>query len=74
MDATHNRQNSQKRSDYLLLIQARLYGRHDDGTDKTKCCGLPIDQVRLLTKGDISKFSLSDLTTIARKIGVTTRL
>lgn len=74
MDSTHNRQNAQKRSDYLLLIQARLYGWHDDGTDETKCCGLPIDQVRLLMDGDTSKFSLPDLTTIARKIGVTIKL
>ncbi len=35
-----------RRSDYLILIQVRLHGIHGDGSDKSECCGLPIDQVR----------------------------
>ncbi len=63
-----------RRSDYLILIQARLHGHHDDGADNTKCCGLPIDQVHDLMEGKIDKFSLSELTAIARKIGITTKV
>ncbi len=63
-----------RRSDYLILIQARLHGHHDDGSDETECCGLPIDQVRDLMEGKIDNFSLPELITIARKIGVTAKV
>ncbi len=63
-----------RRSDYLILIQARLHGQHDDGADKFECCGLPIDQVRDLLNGNIDKFSLPELIDIARKIGITAKV
>jgi predicted XRE-type DNA-binding protein len=63
-----------KRSDYLILIQARLYGQSGTEADKAKRFGLSADQVRDLMKGKINNLSLPKLIAIARKIGITTRL
>jgi predicted XRE-type DNA-binding protein len=63
-----------KRSDYLILIWARLNGQSGIEADKAKQFGLPGDQVRDLLNGKINKFNLPQLIAIARKIGVTVRL
>ena len=53
-----------KRSDYSILIQARLYG----------LSGRQGQTVRDLMAGKIHKFNLPQLIAIARKVGVTVRL
>jgi len=63
-----------KRSGYMILIQARLFGLRDEELDESECCGLPIDQVRDLMEGKIGKFSLPELMAIARKIGINTKV
>ena len=63
-----------KRSDYLILIQARLYGLSGSQADKAEQFGLPVNQVSDLMKGKIHKLNLVELIAIARKIGVTVRL
>ncbi len=63
-----------KRSDYLILIQARLYGQSGSVEDKAEQFGLQVNHVRDLVSGRVSKFSLPQLIAIARKIGVTIRL
>ena len=63
-----------KRSDYLILIWARLNGQSGSQADKAKRFGLPVEQIHNLLHGKINKFSLVELITIARKIGITVRL
>ena len=63
-----------KRSDYLILIWARLNGQSGSQADKAKQYGLPVEQIHNLVTGKIHRFSLSQLVAIARKIGVTVRL
>ena len=63
-----------KRSDYLILIWARLNGQSGSQIDKAKRFGLPVEQVHNLLNGNIDKFSLSQLIAIARRIGVTVRV
>jgi predicted XRE-type DNA-binding protein len=63
-----------KRSDYFILIWARLNGQSGSQADKAKRFGLPVDQIHDLLNGKINKFSLPLLIGIARKIGVTVRL
>ena len=63
-----------KKSDYLILIWARLNGQSGSQADKAKRFGLPVEQIHNLMAGKITKFSLVELITIARKIGVTVRL
>ena len=63
-----------KRSDYLILIWARLNGQSGSQADKANRFGLSVDQVSDLMKGKIHKFSLPQLITIARKIGITVRV
>ena len=63
-----------KRSDYLILIQARLYGMSGSVTDKAIRFDFKEDQIRDLMAGKIDQFSLPQLIAIARKIGVTVRL
>jgi predicted XRE-type DNA-binding protein len=67
-------EDSKKKSDYLILIQARLYGQSGTEADKAESFGLSADQVRDLMNGKIYKFSLPKLIAIARKIGVTVRV
>ena len=63
-----------KRSDYFIMIWARLNGQSGSPEDKADQNGLPTDQVQDLLSGNIDKFSLPQLLEIARKIGVTVRL
>jgi predicted XRE-type DNA-binding protein len=63
-----------KRSDYMILIWARLNGQSGSQTDKAKQFGLPTNQIQNLLNGRVNKFSLNALIVIARKIGVTVRL
>ena len=63
-----------KKSDYLILIQARLYGQLGAEADKAKQSGLPVDQIHDLVNGKINQFNLPQLIAIAKKIGVTVRL
>ena len=63
-----------KRSGYMILIQARLFGLRGEKADESECCGLPVDQVSDLVEGKIHKFSLRDLMAIARKIGITIKV
>ena len=61
-----------KKSDYLILIQARLYGQSGSEADKAELFGLQVDQVHALVSGRIKEFNLSQM--IARKIGITVRV
>jgi predicted XRE-type DNA-binding protein len=63
-----------KRSDYLILIWARLNDQSGSQADKAKQYGLPAEQIQNLINGKINKFSLSQLIAIAKKTGVTVRL
>ena len=63
-----------KKSDYLILIWARLNGQSGSQADKAKRFGLPVEQIHNLMNGRVNKFSLVELITIARKIGITVRL
>ncbi len=65
--------NSQKRSDYLLLIQARLYGWSDRIADKAQRLGLSTNSVNDLMLGRIEGISLSQWIAIARKADVVVR-
>ena len=66
--------NLKKKSDYLILIQARLYGMSGSEADKAEQFGLPVDQVHDLVSGRIKEFNLPQLITIARKIGITVKV
>ena len=63
-----------KKSDYSILIQARLYGMSGSEEDKAEQFGLQIGHVHDLMSGRINKFNLPQLITIARKIGITVRV
>ena len=63
-----------KRSDYLILIQARLHGLSGSVADKANRFDFSEDQTRDLLAGKIDRFNLSELTAIAKKIGITVRL
>lgn len=63
-----------KKSDYLILIQARLYGQSGSVEDKAEQFGLPVEQIHDLVSGRIKEFNLSQLIAIARKIGITVRV
>ncbi len=63
-----------KRADYLILIEARLYGQSGTETEKADRFGLSIAQMRDLFAGKIDKFSLAELVAIARRIGVTAKV
>ncbi len=62
--------DSQKRSDYLLLIQARLYGWSGTNADRAKRLQLSEQTVANLMKGKAKELSLGQLIAIARKAGV----
>jgi len=66
--------DSQKRSDYLLLIQARLYGWSGSIADKAERLGLSTQTVTSLMNGQAEGFSLSQLIAIARKAGVSAKI
>ena len=66
--------DSQKRSDYLLLIQARLNGWTGSIVDKALRLELSIQTVTNLMNGHAEAFSLSQLIAIARKAGVAVKI
>ena len=63
-----------KRADYLILIQARLYGQSGSVEDKAEQFGLTVEQIHDLMSGRIKEFNLNQLIAIARKIGITVRV
>ena len=63
-----------KKSDYSILIQARLYGQSGSDADKAERFGLPVEQIHNLVIGRIKEFNLPQLIAIARKIGITVRV
>ena len=67
-------EDSQKRSDYLLLIQARLYGWSGSNADRAKRLELSTQTVTSLMNGYAGGFSLSQLIAIARKEGVSIKI
>jgi hypothetical protein len=67
-------EESQKRSDCLLLIQARLYGWSGSNADRAKRLGLSTQTVTSLMNGHADGFSLGQLITIARKAGVSVKI
>jgi len=69
-----NPEDLKKRSDYLILIWARLNGQLGNETVKAERFGLSVDQVYDLANGKIDNFNLPQLVAIARKMGVTVRV
>ena len=67
-------EDSQKRSDYLLLIQARLHGWSGSNADRAERLELSTQTVTSLMNGHAEGFSLSQLIAIARKAGVAVRI
>ena len=67
-------EDSQKRSDYLLLIQARLNGWSGCIADKAQRLELSTNSVNDLMLGHIEGFSLIQLIAIARKAGVSVKI
>ena len=67
-------EDSQKRSDYLLLVQARLYGWSGSIADRANRLELSPQTVTSLMNGHAEGFSLSQLIAIARKAGITARV
>ena len=67
-------EDSQKRSDYLLLIQARLNGWSGSNDDRAKRLELSTQTVTSLMNGHAEGFSLSQLIAIARKAGVSVKI
>ena len=51
-------EDTQKHSDYLLLIQARLYGWSGTNTDRAKRLGLSEHTVASLMRGNAEELSL----------------
>ena len=74
VNAADETNDLEKRSGYLILIWARLNGQSGSQADKARKFGLPVEQIHDLMNIRINKFNLSQLTTIARKIGITVRL
>ena len=66
--------DSQKRSDCLLLIQARLNGWSGSNADRAKRLELSTQTVSSLMNGHAEGFSLSHLIAIARKAGVSAKI
>ncbi len=66
--------DSQKRSDYLLLIQARLHGWSGSNADRAKRLELSTQTVTSLMNGHADGFSLIQLFAIARKAGVSAKI
>ena len=74
MDTAHNQQDSQKRSDYLLLIQAKIYGWSGTNADRAKRLELSEQTITNLMNGKAQGLSLNQLIAIARKSGITARV
>ncbi len=71
---TDNSEDAKKKSDYMILIQARIYGQSGSVEDKAEQFGLPVSEVNSLIKGKMKKYRLPQLIAIARKIGITVRV
>jgi len=67
-------ENTQKRADYLLLIQARLYGWSGTNADRAKRLQLSEETIANLMKGKARGLSMNQLKAIARKAGITARI
>ena len=67
-------EKTQKRSDYLILIQARLYGWSGTNADRAKRLELSEHTVASLMKGNAEGLSLDKVIAIARKAGITARI
>jgi hypothetical protein len=74
VDEEHNSVDARKHSDYLLLIQARLYGWSGTNADRAKRLELSEHTVASLMKGNAEGLSLDKVIAIARKAGVTARI
>ena len=74
MDEEHNSMDAQKHADYLLLIQARLYGWSGTNADRAKRLELSEETVADLMKGKAKGLSVDQLKAIARKAGITARI
>ena len=74
MDTISDPKDSQKRSDYLLLIQARLYGWSGSNADKADRLELSTQTVTSLINGHAEGLSLNQLIAIARKAGVSVKI
>ena len=48
-----------KKSDYLILIQARLYGQSGSEADKAERFGLTVNQIHNLVNGRIKEYTLT---------------
>ena len=66
--------DDQKRSDILLLIQARLYGQSGSYPEKARRLNLSLNTVDDLMSGNYKKFTLDQLMEIAKKTGINRRL
>ena len=66
--------DDRKRSDILLLIQARLYGQSGSYPEKARRLNLSLNTVDDLMSGNYKKFTLDQLMEIAKKTGINRRL
>jgi hypothetical protein len=69
MGNKNNPSESQKRSDYLLLIQAKLYGWSGTNADRANRLELSEQTISNLMNGNVEEFGLEKLVAIARKAG-----
>ena len=67
-------EDTQKHSDYLLLLQARLYGWSGTNSDRADRLELSEQTISNLMKGKAEGFSLNQLKAIVRKSGITARI
>ena len=67
-------EDTQKHSDYLLLLQARLYGWSGTNSDRADRLELSEQTISNLMRGNADGFGLEKLIAIARKAGVSVRL
>ena len=74
IDDPEEAEDSQKRSDYLLLIQAKIYGWSGTNADRAKRLQISELTVTNLMNGKTKGLSLNQLKAITRKAGVTARL
>ena len=63
-----------KRSDYLLLLQARLHGWSGTNSNRARRLDLTERIVANLMNGKAKRLSLEKLIAIARKAGITARI
>lgn len=66
--------DSQKRSEILLLIQARLYGQSGSYPEKARRLNLSLNTIDDLMNGNFNNFTYDQLIEIAKKTGISHRL